>query len=213
MSVRGTPPNAPTRSSLSVRLKLADTKRRSMGKRRRRRSWADEEKRSICQQTAAPGVSVAQVARQYALNANRIFKWLKDPRFMPERVEDEPVFLLVEVAAPTAAAVSAPPSGIAMGNGRIEIELTARKFERARSRSRQIFGCLEGKDARRLSSSPHNGSRAKGQPGPTITQVACLRSQSPEAYLACATASVTRDRATGLCGREWCAELERARRR
>ena len=40
-----------------------------------------EEKRSICLQTTAPGVSVAQVARRYALNANVIFKWLRDPRF------------------------------------------------------------------------------------------------------------------------------------
>ena len=87
-----------------------------------------------------------------------------------------------------------------------------RKFKRAKSRSTQVFGCLEGTDARRLSS-PHNGSRANCQPRPTITQVAFLHSQSPEAYLACATASVTRDRATGRCGREWCAELERARRR
>lgn len=29
------------------------------------------------------GVSVAQVARRYAVNANLIFKWLKDHRFSP----------------------------------------------------------------------------------------------------------------------------------
>ena len=51
--------------------------------RRKRRSWSDEEKRSICQQTLAPGVSVAQVARRYAMNANQIFNWLKDERFAP----------------------------------------------------------------------------------------------------------------------------------
>ena len=37
-----------------------------MGKRRKRRSWSDDEKREICQQTTVPGVSVAQVARRYA---------------------------------------------------------------------------------------------------------------------------------------------------
>lgn len=37
------------------------------------RRWSDEEKRSICLQTAAPSVSVAQVARRYAMNANMIF--------------------------------------------------------------------------------------------------------------------------------------------
>ena len=43
--------------------------------RRTKRLWTDEEKRSICVQTTAPDVSVAQVARRYALNANVIFKW------------------------------------------------------------------------------------------------------------------------------------------
>jgi transposase len=40
----------------------------------------DEEKRSICLQTTSLGVSVAQLARRYAMNANLIFKWLRDPR-------------------------------------------------------------------------------------------------------------------------------------
>ncbi|MFN3273664.1 MAG: transposase [Paracoccus sp. (in: a-proteobacteria)] len=44
---------------------------------------ADGEKRLICVQALAPGVSVAQVARRHAMNANLIFKWLKVPRFSP----------------------------------------------------------------------------------------------------------------------------------
>ena len=47
----------------------------------KKRLWSDDEKRSICDQTLAAGVSVAQVARRYSMNANLIFKWLKDPRF------------------------------------------------------------------------------------------------------------------------------------
>ncbi len=43
--------------------------------RRTKRLWTDQEKRSICFQTTAPGVSVA---RRYAVNANLIFKWLRD---------------------------------------------------------------------------------------------------------------------------------------
>ncbi len=55
----------------------------------KRRFWSDDEKRSICLQTRAPGVSVAQVARRYAMNANLIHTWLRDPRFAPaERVND-----------------------------------------------------------------------------------------------------------------------------
>jgi transposase len=51
--------------------------------RRTRRLWTDEEKRSICLQTTAPGVSVAQVALRYTVNANLIFKWLRDPMYRP----------------------------------------------------------------------------------------------------------------------------------
>jgi transposase len=51
--------------------------------RRTRRLWTDEEKRSICLQTTTPGVSVAQVALRYTVNANLIFKWLRDPKYRP----------------------------------------------------------------------------------------------------------------------------------
>lgn len=54
-----------------------------MTKTRKNRFWSDDEKRSICLQTTTQGVSVAQVARRCAMNANLIFKWLKDPRFAP----------------------------------------------------------------------------------------------------------------------------------
>ena len=49
--------------------------------RRTKRLWTGKEKRSICFHTAAPGVSVAQVARRCAVNASLIFKWLRDPRY------------------------------------------------------------------------------------------------------------------------------------
>jgi transposase len=66
----------------------------------KKRFWSDDEKRSICLQTKASGVSVAQVARRYAMNANLIHNWLRDPRFAPE-AEDEMTegagFLPVEI--------------------------------------------------------------------------------------------------------------------
>ena len=72
--------------------------------RRTKRLWTDEEKRSICFQTTAAGVSVAQVARRYAMNANMIFKWLRDPRYAPDPemavddvLADESCFLPVEI--------------------------------------------------------------------------------------------------------------------
>ena len=51
--------------------------------RRTKRLWTDEEKRSICLQTTAPGVSVAQVALRYTVNVNLIFKWLRVPKYRP----------------------------------------------------------------------------------------------------------------------------------
>ena len=66
-----------------------------MTKRRKRRVWSDEEKRLIVGQTRVPGVSVSQVARRYDVNANLVFKWLRDPRFQP--LDEEAVFLPVEV--------------------------------------------------------------------------------------------------------------------
>ena len=69
-----------------------------MARPRKHRHWSDEEKRSICVQTRAPEVSVAQVARRYAMNANLVFKWLKDPRYAPGNAPcDRPVFLPVEI--------------------------------------------------------------------------------------------------------------------
>jgi transposase len=94
-----------------------------MAVKQKKRRWPDEEKRSICFQTTATGVSVAQVARRYAMNANLIFKWLKDERYASEPdaapEEVEPVFLPVEVEV----ASSPVPALAAALAGRIEIEL------------------------------------------------------------------------------------------
>ena len=96
--------------------------------RRARRLWSDEEKRSICFQTAAPGVSVAQVARRYAMNANMIFTWLRDPRYAPEAgsaieasATDVVAFLPVEVVdGPQGEGPRLPPDPT---TGTIEIDI------------------------------------------------------------------------------------------
>jgi transposase len=90
---------------------------------RKNRFWSDDEKRLICQQASVSGISVALVARRYAMNANLIFKWLKDPRFTPEAVEAEAVFLPVEIEQSSVVPepTSAPPP--LRPDGRIEIEL------------------------------------------------------------------------------------------
>ena len=71
-----------------------------MTERRKRRTWSDDEKRMIVAQTLVPGVSVSQVARRYDVNANLVFKWVRDPRFCGTNdiVPITPTFLPVEVS-------------------------------------------------------------------------------------------------------------------
>ena len=67
----------------------------------KKRFWSNDEKREICTQTRIDSASVAQVARRYAVNANLIHKWLRDPRFTA--LADDPTdyvdaaFLAVEI--------------------------------------------------------------------------------------------------------------------
>jgi len=79
---------------------------------RKRRFWSDAEKRSICFQALAPGVSVAQVALRYSMNANLIFKWLRDERYAPG-VEGDPgsSFLPVEVSSDLTVDLPVVPEG------------------------------------------------------------------------------------------------------
>ena len=96
---------------------------------RKYRLWTAEEKRSICAQTQAPSVSVAQVARRYSMNANLIFKWLKDPRYASSDIHEAPVFLPVEIGTPAHAdklpVIDASADAVCGGGlGRIEITLT-----------------------------------------------------------------------------------------
>ena len=97
--------------------------------RRTKRLWTDEEKRSICFQTTAAGVSVAKVARRYAMNANMIFKWLRDPRYAPDpdTVEDlaveAPCFLPVEIVDRPRAEDTVPSPDAKPAQGAIEIDI------------------------------------------------------------------------------------------
>lgn len=93
--------------------------------RRTKRLWTDEEKRSICLQTTAPGVSVARVAQRYAMNANLIFKWLRDPRYVPEppAETDAACFLPVEIIDQPMQDDSEDAANPAPAAGMIEIDL------------------------------------------------------------------------------------------
>ena len=111
----------------------------------KRRFWSDDEKRSICLQTRAAGVSVAQVARRYAMNANLIHTWLRDPRFAPADEPDvgaaieEAVFLPVEVEGATVVADPPPHHAVPTAS------LTAQRVDIALSDGRRIL--VEGTTA------------------------------------------------------------------
>jgi transposase len=93
--------------------------------RRTGRLRTDEEKRSICLRTAAPGVWVAQVARRYAVNANMVFKWLRDPRYAPAATAsaDAPRFLPAEIVGRGRSDEAVMAADPVFGPGTIEIDL------------------------------------------------------------------------------------------
>jgi transposase len=98
----------------------------------KKRFWSDEEKVSICAQTCAPGVSVAQVARRYAMNTNLIHKWLRDPKFAPdgkiveEQVVDEtPCFLPIEIVDRPQTKGTAPTTDATPSQSAIEIDIAS----------------------------------------------------------------------------------------
>lgn len=83
--------------------------------RSKKRFWSDDEKREICGQATTPGVSVGQLGRRYAVNANLICTWLKGQRFAPpaDVPDQEVTFLPVEIECinshETAALDMSPP--------------------------------------------------------------------------------------------------------
>ncbi len=111
--------------------------------RRKKRFWADEEKREICAQATTPGMSVAQVARRYAVHANLVFKWLKDPRFAPaaDAFDQEATFLPVEIEADVA--VKPEPIDVPMPS--LSVPLSASRVDITLSDGRRIL--VEGPTA------------------------------------------------------------------
>jgi transposase len=113
-------------------------------KRRLRRLWEDDEKIQIVAQTRVPGVSVSQVARRYDVNANLVFRWLRDPRF--NRLSDEEPtasFLPVEVVAEPQSLD--PPVINAPVGGALPLRLGRRNRRSRLCRRRAIASALAGR--------------------------------------------------------------------
>ena len=114
--------------------------------RRKRRNWSDEEKISICLQTKAPGVSVSQFARRYAMSGNQIFNWLKDARFSPshsvEECEDD-VFLPITISSDPTLEPEAGYSPVTTMPSRLEIALSG-------GHRLSVEGAFDGEEVARL---------------------------------------------------------------
>ena len=98
----------------------------------RRRRWPDAEKRCILEETLAPGVSMAEVARANGVAKSLVFAWRRQARQAALDAASKPaaMFLPVEIAEAAGHAARTPrgdatqrarrPGGT---NGLIEIEL------------------------------------------------------------------------------------------
>ncbi len=95
--------------------------------RRRVRRWRSvAEKRHIVQLTLEPGASVAEVARSHGLNANQVFKWLREFE-RGEQMKSYPALLPVTMAAaiePESGVTEQRRETLPSSSGAIHIELT-----------------------------------------------------------------------------------------
>jgi transposase len=74
--------------------------------RRKRRSWALEEKRRIVDESLEDGASIAEVARRYDLNANQLFTWRRQFGVEPTALQELAPILPVTITPDTTAADS-----------------------------------------------------------------------------------------------------------
>ena len=104
----------------------------------KKRFWSDDEKGLICAQARIAGVSVAQVARRYSMNANLIHKWLRDPRFAADvsddvlEIDEAPGFLPVEIDGMASCLSSGSPPAL-------EAPLSAQRVDITLSDGRRIL--------------------------------------------------------------------------
>ena len=107
----------------------------------KKRYWSDDEKHSICAQARVAGISVAQVARWYSMNANLIHKWLRDPRFATNfsddvlEIDEVPAFLPVEIEG----VVSSPTTRLPMSPSVSDARLSAQRVDITLSDGRRIL--------------------------------------------------------------------------
>jgi transposase len=100
---------------------------------KRRRSWTDEAKRRIAEESFEGSASVAELSQKYAVNANQIFQWRK--QYREGRLENSSASSLVPVTVTKEIVVQAPTprSSSRQSKGTLKIELPKGKLRIAGS--------------------------------------------------------------------------------
>ena len=86
----------------------------------KKRFWPKDEKHLIFAQARVAGVSVAQVARWYSMNANLIHKWLRAPWFATDFSDDT---LKIEGVASSLVSIPPPALEAPLSVQRVDITL------------------------------------------------------------------------------------------
>ena len=98
----------------------------------KKRYWSKDEKHLIFAQARMAGVSVAQVARWYSMNANLIHKWLRAPWFATDFSDDT-----LKIEGVASSLVSIPPPAL-------EAPLSVQRVDITLPDGRRILGRRDG---------------------------------------------------------------------
>jgi transposase len=91
----------------------------------RRKRFSVEQKQQIIRAAFEPGASVARVAREYGLNANQVFRWMKlrERGLLVDRPREGARLLPVRITEESALEKTPEPAPLATRSGSIHIEI------------------------------------------------------------------------------------------
>ena len=125
------------------------------GGRRRRRHWSREDKARIVSESAAPGVSISEVARRHGLNRGLLTAWRRAAGLDVDTVTPRtrasgfavPGFIPVEMMKDARSVLGNPARG-SLPAGRIEVDLRSGRVSMSGdvdpALARSVLGALRG---------------------------------------------------------------------